>query len=144
MVNAEAILETLGQRPRKKTQSAADAVIALVRAGMPARSLDRLAERLRVPIAEVQSILGLPPATAARKRAAKAALKPAISDRIVRIANIWTIASSVLESEEKASAWLQQPNRALGGNIPLRMLDTEMGAREVERVLHRLEFGVYS
>jgi putative toxin-antitoxin system antitoxin component (TIGR02293 family) len=115
-----------------------------VRSGMPIRSVDRLAKQLRIPIAEFQAILGIPPATAARKRAAKATLKPELSDRIVRIANIMAIARNVLESEERAARWLKEPNRALRGAVPLRMLDTEIGAREVEQVLYRLEHGVYS
>jgi putative toxin-antitoxin system antitoxin component (TIGR02293 family) len=97
-----------------------------------------------MPVAELQDIVGVPRATAARKRAAKGTLKPELSDRLVRIANIFTIAREVLESEERAARWLREPNRAMRGDIPLRMLDTEIGAREVEQVLCRLEHGVYS
>jgi putative toxin-antitoxin system antitoxin component (TIGR02293 family) len=143
MINPEAILRTLGRR-RERRQTPADAVIALVRAGIPFRSLDRLAGQLRMPVAELQDIVGVPRATAARKRAAKGTLKPELSDRLVRIANIFTIAREVLESEERAARWLREPNRAMRGDIPLRMLDTEIGAREVEQVLCRLEHGVYS
>jgi putative toxin-antitoxin system antitoxin component (TIGR02293 family) len=143
MINAEAILRTFGRR-REKRQTPQDAVIALVRAGIPVRSLDRLAGQLRMPVAELQAIVGVPPATAARKRAARGTLKPELSDRLVRIANIFTIAREVLESEERAARWLREPNRAMRGSIPLRMLDTEIGAREVEQVLYRLEHGVYS
>ncbi len=143
MINAEAVLLALGERVPKR-QSAPEKVVRLVRSGMPIRSVDRLAKQLRIPVAEFQAILGIPPATAARKRAAKGTLKPELSDRIVRIANIVAIARSVLEGEERAAQWLKEPNRALRGAAPLRMLDTEIGAREVEQVLSRLEHGVYS
>jgi putative toxin-antitoxin system antitoxin component (TIGR02293 family) len=49
-----------------------------------------------------------------------------------------------LGSEEKAARWLHTPNRALGGNLPLELLDTDLGSRQVEEVLGRIEHGVYS
>jgi putative toxin-antitoxin system antitoxin component (TIGR02293 family) len=141
MVRVEAILATLGQ---KRTKKAAQAARDLVREGLPASTLDRLAEQLGVPLSEIQAIVGIPAATAARKRAANETLKPALSDRAFRIARMLTLAAGVLESREKAAHWLREPNRALRGEVPLRMLDTEIGAREVELVLERIEHGVYS
>jgi uncharacterized protein (DUF2384 family) len=44
----------------------------------------------------------------------------------------------------KARLWLLAPNRALGGEVPLQMLDTDIGARQVEEVLLRLSYGVFS
>ena len=45
---------------------------------------------------------------------------------------------------EKAARWLQRPNRALGGKQPLQCLDTDLGAPQVETILHRLAHGVFS
>jgi putative toxin-antitoxin system antitoxin component (TIGR02293 family) len=143
MVNAEAILATLGQKRGKKGQ-AADAARDLVRQGMPASALDRLADQLGVPLSEIQRIVGIPPATAARKRAANETLKPALSDRAFRIARMLTLATDVFESREKAAHWMREPNRALHGEVPLHLLDTEIGSREVEQILERIEHGVYS
>lgn len=142
MVKAEAILATLGQKRSKK--AATETARELVRNGMPASALDRLAEQLGVSLAEVQLVVGIPAATAARKRAANDILKPAFSDRAFRIARMLTLATDVLESREKAAHWMREPNRALRGEAPLRLLDTEIGAREVETVLERIEHGIYS
>jgi len=40
--------------------------------------------------------------------------------------------------------WLTTANRALGGEIPITLLDTSAGAHEVDAVLDRIEYGVYS
>lgn len=40
--------------------------------------------------------------------------------------------------------WLAMPNKALGGKKPLDLLDTELGAKQVEQILGRIESGVYS
>lgn len=37
-----------------------------------------------------------------------------------------------------------KPNRALGGERPLALLDSDVGSLAVERVLGRIEHGVYS
>lgn len=66
------------------------------------------------------------------------------SDESDRLLSIAARAAEVLGSEEKASRWLHSPNRALDGRRPLDIVDTDLGAREVEAVLGRIEHGVYS
>ena len=50
----------------------------------------------------------------------------------------------MLGNPDKAVEWLRTPNRALGGELPLDRLDTDLGARDVEDVLGRIAYGVYS
>jgi uncharacterized protein (DUF2384 family) len=50
----------------------------------------------------------------------------------------------VLEDPEAVRRWMSQPKRALGGITPLRCCDTDVGAREVEALLGRIEHGVFS
>jgi putative toxin-antitoxin system antitoxin component (TIGR02293 family) len=50
----------------------------------------------------------------------------------------------MIGNKEKAVEWLRTPNRALAGERPLDQLDTDLGAREVEDVLGRIAYGVYS
>lgn len=64
------------------------------------------------------------------------------SGRVMRLARVGTIAEDVLGSREKARRWLQKPNPALAGAVPLEQLDTELGARRVEGVLGRIAHGV--
>jgi putative toxin-antitoxin system antitoxin component (TIGR02293 family) len=53
-------------------------------------------------------------------------------------------AEEAFGDEEKARRWLSRPNRAVGGHAPLTLLDSDAGALAVERVLGRIEHGVYS
>ena len=55
-------------------------------------------------------------------------------------------ATDVLGSREKAIDWMKAPNGALGGATPISVLDTdtELGAKAVEDVLVRIEYGVFS
>jgi ribosomal protein S16 len=52
--------------------------------------------------------------------------------------------STVRIDTERAVRWLHRPNRALGGPAPLTLLDTDLGAQQVEQLLGRIEHGVYS
>jgi putative toxin-antitoxin system antitoxin component (TIGR02293 family) len=42
-----------------------------------------------------------------------------------------------------ARAWLETPSKALGSETPLAAVETEIGAREVEDLIGRLEHGVF-
>jgi len=66
------------------------------------------------------------------------------SDRRDRLARVAGQAVLVFGTEEKATAWLQWPNRALNGELPIRLLDTDVGARQVEDILGRIEHGIVS
>jgi putative toxin-antitoxin system antitoxin component (TIGR02293 family) len=78
------------------------------------------------------------------RRKAGGRLGPAESDGVVRIARLMGKAVEVMESEENARQWLTSPQLGLGGAIPLDYARTEVGAREVEDLLGRIEYGVYS
>jgi putative toxin-antitoxin system antitoxin component (TIGR02293 family) len=66
------------------------------------------------------------------------------TDRRSRLAGVAARAAEVLGTTEKADRWLQRPNRALGGRVPLELLDTDAGTQQVAEVLGRIEHGVYS
>lgn len=50
----------------------------------------------------------------------------------------------VFENPDRARRWLREPQRALGNRVPLELLGTEAGAREVEDLLGRIEYSVFS
>src|ERR1019366_3002052 len=116
----------------------------LVREGLPVKSLYLLAERLDLRQAEISEKIGIPLRPLTRRNAQDARLTPAESDRTVRLAQVYANAAETLGSGDKAAAWLKTPNRALRGGRPLDQLDTDPGVREVEDILGRIAYGVYS
>ena len=88
-------------------------------------------------------MLGISKATLHRRKLA-GKLGPAESDRVVRFARLLGRAAAVMESVENGRRWLTSPQIGLGGEIPLEFAETEVGAREVENLLGRIEYGVYS
>lgn len=120
------------------------ALAELVREGLPVKALFLLAERLDLRQAEISEKIGIPKRTLTRRLAQHSRLTPAESDRTVRLAQVYSTASETLGDGDKAAAWLKTPNRALRGGRPLDQLDTDPGVREVEDVLGRIAYGVYS
>lgn len=121
----------------------AGAVIVHLRRGLPMAALDRLSRAMDTPIARLAEIARIAPRTLARRRK-EGRLQPEESERIYRLAALFERAVDVLGGRKPACAWMQAPARALGGVSPLQFADTEVGAREVEDLLGRLEHGVYS
>ena len=127
-----------------RTAEQGGALAELVRAGLPAEALFLLARRLDLRQAEISEKIGIPQRTLTRRLARHARLTAAESDRTVRLAQVFATAAEKLGSEEKAAQWLKTPNRVLRGGRPLDQLDTDPGVREVEDVLGRISYGVYS
>lgn len=117
---------------------------ALILAGLPAAVLQRVGAFLGLRPAKVGPIVNINEKTLERRLKARARLKPDESERVARLMRIISLSTSVLESEASAREWLMHPLRELGGRTPLQMVATEPGAREVERVLGRLEHGIFA
>ena len=112
-----------------------------VRRGLPVRTLEDTAALLQVDRAELARVLGVSLRTLQRKGAGNERLDPAISDRLARVRRILDLATEVLGEQVKGAHWLTSRSRALGGEIPLLMLDTDMGTQRVQQELHQIEFG---
>lgn len=118
-------------------------LIQSLKCGLPVQELHDLRSSLDLPMERLVPMLGISKATLHRRMAA-GRLDPAESDRVVRFARLLGKAVEVMESRENARAWLSAPQRGLGGAVPLEYAETEVGAREVEDLLGRIEYGVYS
>ena len=118
-------------------------LVEVLRIGLPVKELNELQATLAVPMEKLVPMLGISKATLHRRKI-KGRLDQAESDRVVRFARLMGKAVEVMESEENARQWLTSPQFGLGGAVPLQYAETEVGAREVENLLGRIEYGVYS
>jgi putative toxin-antitoxin system antitoxin component (TIGR02293 family) len=132
-----------GKKILKREVTAQQDMRAVLRGGLPFGALASLTKTLGIPTATVTRVLGIAPRTLARRKE-QHSFSPAESDRLYRFARVAFRTVDVLGSHEKARQWLERPNRALGGEPPLDLLDTDIGARQVEAVLGRIEQGVFS
>lgn len=127
---------------KRTSKSALGRHIAEVRKGLPLKELDRTAELLGIDRAQLASILDTSLRTLQRKAEADGRLGPAASDRLARIKRIHELATHVLGEPDKASRWLTAASRGLGGEVPLQMLDTDIGTQRVQQELREIEYGM--
>jgi putative toxin-antitoxin system antitoxin component (TIGR02293 family) len=133
MIPSGRLARTLGGKGVfRERQATYEAIIDKARTGLPYAALTALATRFEIP-----------PRTLARRKKARR-LSADESDRLLRLARVAARAEDVLGSQERAGAWLRGTVRALGGLRPLDLLDTDLGAQQVEQILGRIEHGVYS
>lgn len=118
-------------------------MIERIHAGLPIYELDALQESLAVPMDVLAAKLGISKATLQRRKI-EGRLDAAESERVLRFARLMGKAINVFGSEDNAREWLNKAQFGLGGAVPLDYAETEIGAREVENLLGRIEYGVYS
>lgn len=115
-----------------------------VEQGFAFSALLKILRLMALPMQVLAEILLIPPRTLQRRKA-KGRLEPDESDRLLRLSRVYGKAIELFEGDNPAALqWLQSPLTALGGVSPLAMSKTEPGAQEVERLISRLEYGVFS
>lgn len=119
-------------------------LVEVLQVGLPFHELLDLQTSLAVPAEKLAPMLGISKATFHRCKGAGGKLTPAVSDRVVRYARLLGKAVQIIGDLEDAKQWLSSPQFGLGGAVPLDYAKTEIGAREVENLLGRIEYGVYS
>lgn len=120
-----------------------DDLIARLKRGLPPSAFDRLRDELGLAAESLAALTGVSTRTLARRKKRAQPLAPETSERLLRLARLYEIATDVLGDEAEARRWLKTPNLALAGQSPLDYADTEPGAREVEDLLGRLADGVF-
>lgn len=121
-----------------------ETLIEEVQAGLSYKALETLSAESGIPLPEIASIIELPGRTLARRKFA-GRLAPAESERLLRISNAFEKTVGLFEgSVEGAVRWLRTPKRALANKTPLDYLRTEIGARQVEDLIGKLEHGVFA
>jgi putative toxin-antitoxin system antitoxin component (TIGR02293 family) len=140
-----AITTALGGRKilKRKVDSDSDLTL-LTREGLPVGTLTLLAHQLSIERKTLARVVGISDRTLSRRLAKNERLSAEESDRTVRLARIVALTTGTLGTSQKASSWLQTPNRALDGERPLDLLDTDTGAKSVETILGRIAYGLYS
>ena len=113
--------------------------------GLPSLSLECIKAEMGLSDVELSRMLGTSQKTISRLRQdPEGVLNRLVSDRLYRMARLFQLALDVLEGRDAAREWLSNPKVGLASRIPLDLLSTEAGSREVEALLTRIEYGVIS
>jgi len=118
-------------------------LIRKIQKGLRFSELETLQTSIGMPFEQLAAKLCISRSTLQRRKAA-GRLSPDESDKVLRFARLLEHATDVFGDVDKARAWLKHPQYGLGGAVPLDYAETEIGAREVDNLLGRIDYGVYS
>jgi putative toxin-antitoxin system antitoxin component (TIGR02293 family) len=115
-----------------------------VERGLPYRAFERLLANTTLHSDDLLALVSIPPRTLTRRKR-EGRFHQDESDRLMRASRIFGRGLSLFEGDRDAAKhWLSEPQKALGGEVPLSVARTELGALEVERLIGRLEHGVFT
>jgi putative toxin-antitoxin system antitoxin component (TIGR02293 family) len=127
----------------KESQLSVPQMIKVIENGLPISTFTKIGHYLDLPDKELAKVIRVPKSTlAVRKKKGKFTFEE--SERLYRVQRLFTKAVAVFEDVELAKKWIKEEAYGLGDVSPLEYARTEIGAREVEDLLGRIEHGVFS
>lgn len=118
-------------------------VIEEIENGLPLSAFTTIRNELELTDKELAQVIRVPKSTlAVRKKSGKFSFEE--SERLYRIRRLFVKAVDVFGDTDMARKWLKEKAYGLGDFSPLAFSKTEVGAREVENLLGRIEYGVFS
>lgn len=139
----EKVLSYLGENPKVVHVMGATGHVKLRAPRLQTRAVVYLAERLGVAESDILAVSDISGRTFHLRQSRQEPLTVAESDRLLRIARVAAEAERVFGNPAKSRRWLTTEHRLLGAT-PLDLLGFDIGAREVEEELGRIDFGDFA
>ncbi len=127
--------------------------IALVKRGVPAADVARIAKSIGQPKERLMNLLGLPRATVDRKARAKQQLSVEHSERVIGFTNlVGQVEVMIAQSGDPIGfdaakwlcEWLERPLPAFDGRRPAEFMDTTEGQHLVASLIAKMQSGAYA
>ena len=106
-------------------------------------SIKEIVKRFDLDKTEVKQLFGISQSTQFRYEKQNPVLKIAVIDRLERFSRIIKQALELFEDEAETKRWLSTPKNLLSGETPLVALATDAGAKKVEEMIYRAEYGMF-
>lgn len=141
-MTAHGVAERLGgRRALKRVVDSDFDLVEAIEGGLPIAAVESVIRDGTFSAGEIYELV-LPRRTLTHRKEKRQRLTAEESDRLTRAVRVAACAEEAIGNVEKAARWLRKPNRALLGKRPLDLLESDVGARMVEQVLGRIEYGL--
>jgi len=141
-MTAHDVAERLGgKRVLKRDVDTDFDLVDAIEDGLPVSAVDAVIGDGPVTADEIYELV-IPRRTLAHRKSKGQRLTAEQSDRLTRVVGMAARAEEAIGDPGKAARWLRKPNSALQGKRPLDLLESDVGARIVDRVLGRIEHGL--
>lgn len=139
MLDPPQIAEILGgSRTLKRSVLSIEDLRQVVEAGLPVASLHRVVRRVAgAGFEEAELTHRLVPRTTLQRRKGRLSVRE--SEHVERLARMTSLAEEVWEDADLAHEFLTTPQPQLGGRRPAELASSDLGTRQVEALLMKLE-----
>ena len=122
----------------------APALLRAVKKGLSYHAFERFRRNTSLSFEHAITLIDMRRRTMTRRKR-EGRFLPDESDRLLRASRLFARTLELFEGDrDTATEWLRTAQPALAGAAPLDLAKTEVGALEVERLVGRLEHGVFS
>jgi putative toxin-antitoxin system antitoxin component (TIGR02293 family) len=136
----ERVFRKLGGHQALGTEVSSEADLArIVHRGIRTAVLSHV-QRAGFSKQEIEQLI-IPARTLRHRKTKREPLSVEESDRVVRLARIQATAEDVFGDFAKANRWLRESLGILDGKSPLEVARTESGARLIEQILAKIDWG---
>jgi putative toxin-antitoxin system antitoxin component (TIGR02293 family) len=127
--------------------------IALVKRGIPAGDVFKIAKTIGRPKERLMKVLGLPRATVDRKARAHQPLSIEHGERLIGFSKLVGQVQVMVEQSGDPTGfdaakwlgeWFERPLPALGGKCPAEYMDTSEGQQLVSSLIAKMQSGAYA
>jgi len=117
--------------------------IGLIREGLKVNVVELFLARENLLVKDVLERLRIPASTYFAKKKHHQPLDAYHTEKFVRLISILELATDIL-GKEAARHWIYENVTSLGNEVPLNLLDTDIGYRLVEQALLQVKYGMYA
>ena len=119
-------------------------LLRAVKKGFSYRTFERFRRNTSLSFERLIDLIDVPRRTITRRKR-EGRFLPDESDRLLRASRLFGKTLALFDGDrDAATQWLTTAQPALGGAIPFDLARSEVGGGEVERLIGRLEHGVFS
>lgn len=111
------------------------------RQGVKKCSLMSLAKRMRITSARLSDMLSISERTIQRKSDTDP-FNRVVSEQVLKLAEVYARGEEVFEDTDRFLGWMNHPCQAMGGKVPMDLLDSAFGRQIVLDELSRIEHGI--
>ena len=133
----------LSKRAEPEHVIGAARAIGVIKKGISQKELLNLKNETELDYEKLSFIVGVTRQTLAKKDESYT-YQVSESDKIFRLAALYSYGYDVFENKEGFNLWMRTENAALGNVRPIDFLDTAYGFQEVKDLIGRIDYGVYS
>lgn len=131
------------KRKIPKRSNAAFVYLLLIKDGLKSKSVSSFIEHSSLTQKQVSKMIHVSERTLQRNAPDKE-IGTSTSERLIELTRLFHKGISVFNEKEKFINWLNRPNKSLDNQVPIELIETNLGINLVIDELLKIEHGVFS